>query len=102
VPTIASVDLGLPVLQIETKGTRTRRTSGRQVTGYAPRSGGHLAFGCGIHICFGRHLARAELKIALDGLLDRFPTLRLAIPAGDVMHPDDLGQAGPYELPVTW
>lgn len=67
------------------------------------RTSGHLAFGYGIHMCLGQHLARIELRVALAGLLDRFPTLRLAIPAGEVvMHPDDLGQAGPYELPVAW
>jgi cytochrome P450 len=36
-----------------------------------------LAFGFGQHFCLGAHLARAELVVALDVLLDRLPRLRL-------------------------
>lgn len=37
----------------------------------------HVAFGAGIHVCQGQHLARAELRIALGRLLDRLPDLHL-------------------------
>jgi cytochrome P450 len=64
---------------------------------------GHLAFGHGVHMCLGQHLARIELQVGLAGLLRRFPTLRLAIPAEEVqMHPGDVGQAGVARLPVAW
>jgi cytochrome P450 len=67
------------------------------------RPTGHLAFGYGIHMCLGQHLARVELQVALDSLLARFPNLSLAVPAAEVvMTPDDLGQAGPIALPVNW
>ena len=38
----------------------------------------HLGFGHGVHFCLGAHLARAEAKIAIMGLIQRFPDLRLA------------------------
>ncbi|MCB5169526.1 cytochrome P450 [Streptomyces bambusae] len=36
---------------------------------------GHLAFGHGIHFCIGAPLARMEARIAIRGLLERFPDL---------------------------
>ena len=36
-----------------------------------------LAFGGGPHICLGMHVARAEMTIAINALLDRLPNLRL-------------------------
>jgi cytochrome P450 len=38
----------------------------------------HLAFGQGIHFCLGAPLARLEGPIALNGLLQRFPAIRLS------------------------
>jgi len=40
--------------------------------------GEHFAFGFGRHFCLGAMLARSELQIGLDAILDRFPDLRLA------------------------
>ena len=36
-----------------------------------------LAFGGGPHVCLGQHVARAEMTIAINALLDRLPNLRL-------------------------
>lgn len=41
----------------------------------------HLSFGHGIHRCVGAPLARAEVEIALQAVLTRFPGIRLAVPA---------------------
>ncbi|PJN41718.1 cytochrome P450 [Streptomyces sp. CB02959] len=62
----------------------------------------HLAFGHGIHQCLGQQLARVELKAALSALVDRFPTLRLAVPVDQVPMRDDMLIYGVHELPVTW
>jgi cytochrome P450 len=47
-------------------------------------SGGHLAFGHGIHYCLGAPLARLEAEIAFRGLLERFGSMTLAV------RPDEL------------
>ena len=38
----------------------------------------HLSFGRGIHYCLGASLALLEARIAFRGLLDRFPSIRMA------------------------
>ncbi len=36
-----------------------------------------LAFGSGPHVCLGQHVARAEMTVGINALLDRLPNLRL-------------------------
>ncbi|WP_194910401.1 cytochrome P450 [Catenulispora rubra] len=63
----------------------------------------HLAFGHGSHKCVGQQLARMELRIALTGLFNRFPTLRLAVPVEEIgLRPDTAAVYGMTSLPVTW
>jgi cytochrome P450 len=63
---------------------------------------GHLSFGHGVHQCLGQQLARIEMRAGFTGLLRRFPTLALAIPAGEVRLRTDMNIYGVHELPVTW
>ncbi|UBU18219.1 cytochrome P450 [Nonomuraea gerenzanensis] len=67
------------------------------------QDGGHLAFSHGIHQCLGQQLARVELRVALPALLDRFPTLRLAVPADQIpLRPEAADIYGVKSLPVAW
>ncbi|MEU1227850.1 cytochrome P450 [Streptomyces sp. NPDC005828] len=64
---------------------------------------GHLAFSHGIHQCLGQQLARVEMRVAFRALIDRFPTLRLAVPAAEVrLRPETADIFGVKSLPVTW
>ncbi|MFB7632176.1 cytochrome P450 [Streptomyces sp. NPDC056149] len=63
---------------------------------------GHLSFGHGIHQCLGQQLARIEMRAGFAGLLRRFPTLELAVPADEVRLRTDMNIYGVHELPVTW
>jgi cytochrome P450 len=63
---------------------------------------GHLSFGHGVHQCLGQQLARIEMRAGFAGLLRRFPTLELAIPASEVKLKTDMNIYGVHELPVTW
>ncbi|WP_436791222.1 cytochrome P450 [Yinghuangia sp. YIM S10712] len=67
------------------------------------RSGSsHLAFSYGIHHCLGAQLARMELQVVVGALLERFPGLRLAVPAREVVWRSGGILRGPRHLPVAW
>ncbi|MBB4688687.1 cytochrome P450 [Amycolatopsis jiangsuensis] len=63
---------------------------------------GHVGFGHGVHQCLGQQLARVEMRIALAGLFARFPDLRLAVPAAEIVLPEHASIYGPVGLPVAW
>ncbi|MGC7101335.1 cytochrome P450 [Amycolatopsis lurida] len=63
---------------------------------------GQLSFGHGVHQCLGQQLARVELRTVFPALFDRFPTLRLAVPAREVPMKDDALVFGVERLPVAW
>ncbi|MEV6606170.1 cytochrome P450 [Kutzneria sp. NPDC051319] len=63
-------------------------------------AGGHLAFGHGIHYCLGAPLARLEGEIALGRLLDRFPSLRLAVDPAELRWRSSTLVHGLRVLPV--
>ena len=59
----------------------------------------HLSFGIGSHFCLGANLARLEISLVFDGLLDRVdcPT-----PAGPAERTRSNKHAGFRHAPVTW
>jgi cytochrome P450 len=61
----------------------------------------HMSFGHGPHMCLGMHLARLEMGVALNLLLDRLPNLRLD-PAGDDPHIRGQVFRSPTSLPVLF
>jgi len=58
----------------------------------------HAAFGLGIHRCLGSHLARMELRIALDVWLERIPRFSLADPDAVTWSAGQI--RGPRTLPL--
>jgi cytochrome P450 len=61
----------------------------------------HLAFGHGIHRCLGAPLALLEGRIAIGSLLGRFPALRLAAPADELVRRPGVLMNGLAALPVA-
>jgi 8-amino-7-oxononanoate synthase len=66
----------------------------------ARRPNRHVAFGHGPHVCVGAALARVEVRIAVRGLVERFPHLRLAVDPAAVAWRPGLLVRGPMSLPV--
>jgi cytochrome P450 len=61
----------------------------------------HVAFGFGLHQCLGQPLARLELQVVFSKIFVRFPSLRLAVDAGELVFRNSIIY-GVAELPVTW
>jgi pulcherriminic acid synthase len=61
-------------------------------------AGEHFAFGYGRHFCLGAMLAKTQMEIAVNSVLDRFPQMRLA----DGFVPQDRGlkMRAPHEIQV--
>jgi len=66
----------------------------------------HLAFAFGPHMCLGMHLARMEMRLVLNAVLDRLQDLQLAPgpPGSDIADPrmQGVGFRAPNCLPVTF
>jgi cytochrome P450 len=61
----------------------------------------HVTFGFGPHVCLGMHLARMEMRVALDAVFERLPDLRFD---PDVAAPRIVGSImrSPDSLPVRF
>jgi cytochrome P450 len=67
-----------------------------------PNASTHLAFGRGPHYCLGAGLARVELEVAFQTLLDRLPGLALAVPLEDLRWNHGWFVKSLATLPVAW
>jgi cytochrome P450 len=108
---LEDVELGSQTIEAGTTVILSYNTANRDPERFADphvldlrrQDGGHLAFGHGIHQCLGQQLARVELRVAFPALVNRFPTLRLAVPAEEVdLRPETADIYGVKSLPVTW
>ena len=61
----------------------------------------HISFGLGPHSCLGLNLARMEMRVALNLLLDRLPNLRLD-PAAVNQHIRGQAFRSPTAIPVLF
>ncbi len=61
----------------------------------------HLAFGFGTHFCMGNQLARLELRLMTERLLQRLPDLRLAEGADVPLRAANF-VSGPEAMPVVF
>lgn len=59
----------------------------------------HVAFGAGVHQCLGLHLARLEMRILFDELLDRIDIVELA---GTPQRASSTFVGGPKTLPIRF
>ena len=60
----------------------------------------HLAFGKGIHLCLGNHLARLNMKIIFATLLRRFSSFKLV--DKNVVYKPGLSVRGPVSMSILW
>ena len=61
----------------------------------------NIGWGYGTHVCLGMHLARLEMRVAINLLLDRLPNLRLD-PDGNDPHIRGQVFRSPTSLPVLF
>jgi cytochrome P450 len=64
-------------------------------------AGEHTSFGLGIHHCIGAALARLELRVVLEVLAERLPSMRIAADHRIAYRPSVIGR-NLERLRVTW
>lgn len=62
----------------------------------------HLAFGHGTHFCLGANLARLEITVLYETLLDRIEHVELAVPAQDLVYRASSFTSGLEGLPIRF
>lgn len=99
--TLAGVDIaaGDPIVMHYAAANRDETVFGATSEAFdvTRRPNHHLAFGHGAHYCIGAALARLELQLALDAMLDRYPSIE---PAGPVERTRSAIIAGYRRVPL--
>ncbi|HVQ90006.1 MAG TPA: cytochrome P450 [Mycobacteriales bacterium] len=98
-----TIGQGEPILAALGAASRDPRQHGDTAEEFditRPSRRDHVAFGHGVHHCFGAPLARLEARIALPALFDRFPDLTLAVPPQDLELAGSMIVSGHRALPV--
>jgi cytochrome P450 family 142 subfamily A polypeptide 1 len=62
----------------------------------------HIAFGFGAHFCLGNQLARLELRVMVERLLDRLPDLHLAVDRAALERREANFISGIEKMPVEF
>jgi cytochrome P450 len=62
----------------------------------------HYSFTGGAHACIGQHLAKLQIRLAVEGLMRRFPDFELAIPAEQVQFDPKSFMRSILSLPIKW
>jgi cytochrome P450 family 142 subfamily A polypeptide 1 len=62
----------------------------------------HIAFGFGAHFCLGNQLARLELRVMVERLLDRLPDLHLAVDRAGLERREANFISGIEKMPVEF
>ncbi|MFD1049837.1 cytochrome P450, partial [Kibdelosporangium lantanae] len=62
----------------------------------------HISFTYGPHFCVGAHLARTELRMALETLVTRLPNLAVAVADEELEWRENSLNRALRQLPVTW
>jgi cytochrome P450 len=65
------------------------------------KSNRHVAFGAGPHRCAGSNLARMNLRVALDELLQRLRDVQLGVPVQDIAFHSYYNRA-PLSVPISF
>lgn len=61
----------------------------------------HVSFGYGPHLCIGMHLARREMRLAVEEALAILPPFRIE-PGAEIVSFCSIAPIGPVELPLVW